>query len=397
MTASVRWMRSASGTPRRWVPWRQGHPLQDILSAQGQNADELRTLTLKADRQQHLHLQQYMSNMLLELNAKLDRLAAGHFAQQQRRIPSEEEVEDEELQSEDAPEEEGEVPARAAAAPAPKRQKTAAPPSEDKASFAPAPVRLSKPAIWDGTGNAEDRLFIFESYLKGSKIAESDWVLHAQPLLAGAALSAWVAVAKSAPAPASWSLFRQTMLGAFATQDAAMQARKKLHKIRQTPSETVVEYVRRSRLLIAQLGAAAPAESDKILWMHAGLTDKLKSAALVDPQTGSFWSSFEALAQYLVALSASMPATTVSAPASVAGPRFSRVHVMKTQGTKKKLSPANRPFVPRKKPQQQQQQQQHAPDQRKASWHDLPIEEKRRRTAQQLKALDAEMASRSKD
>ena len=69
--------------------------------------------------------------------------------------------------------------------------------------------------------------------------------------------------------------------------------------------------------------------------------------------TGNFWSSFEALAQYLVALSASMPATTVTASASnAAGTRFSRVHVMKTQGAKKKLH-----FAPRgKQPQLQRQQ-----------------------------------------
>jgi hypothetical protein len=275
--------------------------IQDILSAQGSSAEQLQALVSKVEKQQHLHQQQFMTNAVLEVSAKLDQLR-GMVHQQQLRsapatVPEAAELTDEDQQLEEqAFEDEGELeqPMRASAGPALKKPRIAAllPASEDKASS--APVRLSKPAVWDGTGSADDRLFIFENYLKGSKNPEADWVLHAQPLLA-AALSAWVAVAKSAPAPVPWSLFRQTMLGAFATQDAAMQARKKLHKIRQTPGETAMEYVRRFRLLIAQLGAAAPAESDMILWVHAGLNEKLKSAALVDPKTGTFWTSFEAL------------------------------------------------------------------------------------------------------
>jgi hypothetical protein len=227
-------------------------------------------------------------------------------------------------------------------------------------------------------------LYVFENYLKGSKIPEAEWVLHAQPLLSGTALATWVAVAKSTPDTLSWSVFRSTMLDAFAYQDAALQARKKLHQIKQGPSQSAVDYVCDFKLLLAQVGSPAPAESDKILWLHNGLNDRLKSATLVDQKTGSFWKSFEALAQFLVALSPSLSATkATSAPAAsfAARPRFSRVNVMKTQA-KAKGKPRQPP--PWQQPAQKQSKA-------KSFFRDLPLAEQLKRNEQQRSALMARL------
>jgi len=121
-----------------------------------------------------------------------------------------------------------------------------------------APTRvpdLPKPPIFHGTNQdvVEDKLFVFENYLRGSKIPEDTWTNYIMPLLADKALSVWTAVAmpmSQAGLPLPWSLFRSTMLSSFAHPDRQHEAREMLHKVAKKSNQSVNDYVRHFNSLV---------------------------------------------------------------------------------------------------------------------------------------------------
>jgi hypothetical protein len=108
---------------------------------------------------------------------------------------------------------------------------------------------LPKPPVYKGaeTDIVEDRLFVFENYLRGSNIPEASWPNYIMSLLQDKALTAWTSVAvpaSTAGIPVTWEMFKQTMLTKFAHPDRQHQAREQLHKIRQRTSQSATDYVR---------------------------------------------------------------------------------------------------------------------------------------------------------
>jgi len=114
---------------------------------------------------------------------------------------------------------------------------------------------LPKPPVYKGaeTDIVEDRLFVFENYLRGSNIPEASWPNYIMSLLQDKALTAWTSVAvpaSTAGIPVTWEMFKQTMLTNFAHPDRQHQAQEQLHKIRQRTSQSATDYVRTFNSLV---------------------------------------------------------------------------------------------------------------------------------------------------
>jgi len=166
---------------------------------------------------------------------------------------------------------------------------------------------LPKPPVYSGqaTDMVEDRLFVFENYLMGSNIPKERWVHHVMPLLSDKALAAWTSVAvpaKSANQELTWDLFCNTMLSNFAHPDRQHKAREMLHKVAQSPSQGVTDYVRQFNSLVQRAGEPAPSPADLILFFHSGLLPALKDKCATNPSTGKFWDNLKALQDYVISV-----------------------------------------------------------------------------------------------
>jgi hypothetical protein len=164
---------------------------------------------------------------------------------------------------------------------------------------------LPKPPIFHGTNQdvVEDKLFVFENYLRGSKIPEDTWTNYIMPLLADKALSAWTAVAmpmSQAGLPLPWSLFRSTMLSSFAHPDRQHEAREMLHKVAKKSNQSVNDYVRHFNSLVQRSGNPAPSATDQIMFFHAGLLPFMKDKTATNPATAMFWTELDVLQIYAI-------------------------------------------------------------------------------------------------
>lgn len=80
--------------------------------------------------------------------------------------------------------------------------------------------------------------------------------------------------------------------------------------IRQT--STIADYQQRFNLMLAEAGAPKPSDADLVVMFFRGLKNAAQEASKVDPVTGMFWTSFEALARHTRAIEL---ADTVTRPA----------------------------------------------------------------------------------
>ena len=122
------------------------------------------------------------------------------------------------------------------------------------------------------------------------------------PLLTGAALRAYTTFAQPMSASGvvpTWEQFK-IVLQPFSSPDKQITARKSLYSVKQTKS--VQEYHRRFQLLVARLGTPSPTDRDLLMLYWNGLSDEARKSSPVDPITGKFWESFQALANHTLAV-----------------------------------------------------------------------------------------------
>jgi hypothetical protein len=166
---------------------------------------------------------------------------------------------------------------------------------------------LPKPPVYKGaeTDIVEDRLLVFENYLRGSNIPEASWPNYIMSLLQDKALTAWTSVAvpaSTAGIPVTWEMFKQTMLTNFAHPDRQHQAREQLHKIGQRTSQSATDYVRTFNSLVQRAGQPVPSTTDQILFFHSGLLFSFKEKCVTNPTTGMFWTDLHALQGHVIAM-----------------------------------------------------------------------------------------------
>jgi len=166
---------------------------------------------------------------------------------------------------------------------------------------------LPKPPVYKGaeTDIVEDRLFVFENYLRGSNIPEASWPNYIMSLLQDKALTAWTSVAvpaSTAGIPVTWEMFKQTMLTNFAHPDRQHQAQEQLHKIRQRTSQSATDYVRTFNSLVQRAGQPVPSTTDQILFFHSGLLSSFKEKCVTNPTTGMFSTDLHALQGHVIAM-----------------------------------------------------------------------------------------------
>ena len=160
-------------------------------------------------------------------------------------------------------------------------------------------AKVPQPAKYNGDDNVEDALFCLENYLRGNKISQRDWPAIAMPLLSGKALAVWISHAQPLQhrgVSPTWADFVRVLTQAFTQPDRKIAARTALFDIKQHGS--VQEYLQRMRILITRAGDPPTSDSDLLLLFWKGLKDHVRDNAKVNPQTGKFWESFEALASH---------------------------------------------------------------------------------------------------
>jgi len=186
----------------------------------------------------------------------------------------------------------------------------------NKAAPAPAQVNpvahripdMPKPPLYEGAKEdvVEDRLFVFENYLRGSKIPEDLWTNYVMPLLSGKALIAWTSVAvpaQKAGHSLTWELFKRTMLTNFAHPDRQHKAREILHKLKQNPGQHATDYVRSFNTLLQKAGDPAPCMADQVLFFHSGLLPFLKEKSITNAANGGkFWTDLQSLQEHVIAV-----------------------------------------------------------------------------------------------
>lgn len=167
-------------------------------------------------------------------------------------------------------------------------------------------MKLPEPSKFSGdksAGDVEEAIFRFEGYLSGCRIPKEDWHMHATHLLTDKALSAWTAVAmpaRRANQTLTWEMFVNTLLTTFAHPDRHLKARAQLHKVSMQANQAATEYVRFFNSLVVRAGEPKSAETDLIQFFFNGLTERLRSACLINPTTGHKWSSLQALQEHAI-------------------------------------------------------------------------------------------------
>lgn len=169
--------------------------------------------------------------------------------------------------------------------------------------------RIPQPQPFKGEkhDDVENRLFVFENWLKANNIPPANWPNYIMPLLQDKALTAWTNVAVPATAndqPITWDMFKQTMVTTFAHPDRQFQARAALHQIRQQHNQSMADYVRHFQSLVVKAGAPEPAQRDLIMFFQNGLHTSIKNqpSAIMNPLTGQKWTDVNALQTHLITL-----------------------------------------------------------------------------------------------
>ena len=138
----------------------------------------------------------------------------------------------------------------------------------------------------------------------------------------------------------TWETFCKSLRDAFAAPNKEFNARMQLRRVKQL-DKSAVEYVRRVRSLIASITSEPPSMKEQILALYDGMNPAVQQKAAVDPHTGKFWESFDALASYIIALETQAPKFATRPPAFGPKPvkaKNARLHT---------ISPARQAHQPR--------------------------------------------------
>lgn len=171
-------------------------------------------------------------------------------------------------------------------------------------------VKLTPPAKFKGNKEEvlEDSLFAFENFLSGSGVPKAEWAVHGMQFLQGKALATYIAFAQPLQLKGiipTWEQFTSALKDAYANPARQEEARLELLTIKQ--SGNVTEYARKFSMVLNRAGVTTISEdmAKTIYWN--GLAEWVRQAAPVDPHTGQFWSSYEALRVYTLGLEQHQP------------------------------------------------------------------------------------------
>lgn len=183
-------------------------------------------------------------------------------------------------------------------APAPQNLLVGGAPDSDRVPKRPKPIA---PAKFGGDKDTDISDFIFtaESYLSQSGFAREDWSACAMGLLEKQALSTYIAFAQPLGRAISWDEFKNCLSTAYARPDREIAARKSLFNSEVRQVSSVADYLRRFRQVIARCGTAPDSQSlGDLFWNN--LKPHIRDKCRIDPKTGRFWTSFEAMAEHTV-------------------------------------------------------------------------------------------------
>ena len=158
--------------------------------------------------------------------------------------------------------------------------------------------KMLAPAKFSGDKDTDvsDFLFTVESYLTQSGYAREDYAVCAMGLLEKQALSTYIAFAQPLARPITWEEFKNCLSIAYARPDRELASRKSLFGGEVTQTTSVADYLRRFRQVLARCGTSPDPQSlGDLFWKN--LKPAIREKCRIDPQTGKFWTSFEAMAE----------------------------------------------------------------------------------------------------
>eukprot|EP00983_Pelagomonas_calceolata_P052930 1143071-Pelagomonas_calceolata.AAC.5 len=82
--------------------------------------------------------------------------------------------------------------------------------------------------------------------------------------------------------------------------DRQHKARELLHKITQSLTQSVTDYVRYLNSLVQRAGDPVPSMTDVIVFFHAGLLPYMKDKTTTNPATGKFWTDLHTPQEYAI-------------------------------------------------------------------------------------------------
>jgi hypothetical protein len=144
-----------------------------------------------------------------------------------------------------------------------------------------------------------DALFTFEAYLMQSGYPRESWANYAMSLLERQALSTYISYAQPLARPITWEEFRACLCTAYARPDRELSARKTLFAGEIKHTSSVADYLRRFRQIVARCGKVPDSQSLRdLFWQN--LKPNIRDKCRIDPLTGKYWDTFEALADHTV-------------------------------------------------------------------------------------------------
>jgi hypothetical protein len=191
----------------------------------------------------------------------------------------------------------------------------------------PAPdhkrLKMLPPAKFSGDRDADvnDSIFTFETYLSQSGFPRTSWANYAMSLLEKQALTTYISYAQPLGRPITWDEFKACLLLAYAKPDRELAARKSLFGGEVKHTSSVADYLRRFRQVVARCGTSPDSQSLRdLFWQN--LKSNIREKCRIDPLTGRFWTTFEAMSDHCVMFDSQ----NFESPVSPFSPRFKGHH-----------------------------------------------------------------------
>ena len=151
----------------------------------------------------------------------------------------------------------------------------------------------------DREHDVNDAIFHFETYLLQSGFPRESWAIYGMSLLEKQALSTYISYAQPLNRSVTWDEFKACLCTAFARPDRELSARKTLFAGEVKQNSSVADYLRRFRQIVARCGTSPDSQSLRdLFWQN--LKPNVRDKCRIDPLTGKYWATFEALADHTV-------------------------------------------------------------------------------------------------
>ena len=161
-------------------------------------------------------------------------------------------------------------------------------------------IKIIAPERFKGNGdNINDALYAWTSYFRVHQVPMDDFCDHAPSMFTGRALQAYTSYAMSKDEQGQtpqWEEVVSLMRDLFQPIEADIQARQALLTTHQTTD--VASFVLHFKMLVTRAGLPRPHDLDLIGMFLRGLKPDISRQCMVNPTTGSHWSSIDALTHF---------------------------------------------------------------------------------------------------